>query len=289
MFPSSDEKSKVERSKDELLIEAILASGVKIPPLPEVLLKLQAVLTDEEAGPRELAAVVQNDGAISGALFRLAGSPVFGLRAKVASIDKAVTVMGMKTAVATVRSAALHGALHDPQHAAALENLWARSGAIAELMMLALKCAPVRGLPNDLAYTLGLFHDCGIALLIKRFPSYVRALSNPAGWEDILRVDLECGVHHTVSGQMVARNWLLPEEVMQAIRHHHDQKFVPPSANASKLVALLQFAIHLYAQQHRQNDSDWMLGWQEVCQQRLGVSAGQMQDWEAEVLANLGD
>lgn len=271
-------------TSDELLIEAILASGVKIPPIPEVLLKLRGVLADEEAGPHELAAVVQNDGAISGALFRLAGSPVFGLRAKVGSIDKAIVVMGMKTAVATVRSAALHGAMHDPQHAAALENLWNRSGAIADLMLQALKHAPLRDLPADLAYTLGMFHDCGIALLIKRFPAYVRALANPAGWEDILRVDLECGVYHTVSGQMVARNWLLPDEVIQAIRHHHDQKAPTLSPLASRLVAVLQFAIHIYAQRHHQNDSDWALGWYETCRERLGFDDARMQALEAAML-----
>ena len=38
--------------KDERLIQAVLASGVRIPPMPEILLGLNAVLADEEAGPR---------------------------------------------------------------------------------------------------------------------------------------------------------------------------------------------------------------------------------------------
>ena len=90
--------------KDERLIQAVLASGVRIPPMPEILLGLNLLLQDEDAGPRELAGLIGRDGALSGAVFRLAGSPVFGLRARVDTVEKAVTVLGIRSAAAIVRT-----------------------------------------------------------------------------------------------------------------------------------------------------------------------------------------
>ena len=270
---------------EELLIKAILNSGIKIPPMPDVLIKLKSVLADPDAGPREVATAVQHDGSISGALFRLTGSPVFGLRVRVSSVEKAVAVLGMKTALATVRSTALQAAVEDKDHAQALEALWAHSGRIADLMLVALKTGPLRGIHPDLAYTLGMFHDCGIALLIKRFPSYAHTMALSHGWQDIPRLDHEYGVYHTVTGQMVAKNWLLPDEVALAIRHHHSPGASGLPEPVVKLCVLLQFAIHLYNLGTLGEDAEWGTSWCDQARTTFGIDASDLKRWEEEALA----
>jgi HD-like signal output (HDOD) protein len=268
---------------DERLIQAVLASGVRIPPMPEILLGLNALLADEDAGPRELATLVSRDGAISGAIFRLVASPVFGLRARVETVERAIALLGMRNATAVVRSEALRGALHDPAHAQALEAIWNRGGAVANLTVLALKTGHARGIPHDVAFTLGMFHDCGLALLCKRIPAYSQALSDTGAWPDIPALDREHQTNHGLIGQTVAKNWMLSAEIIQAIRHHHELSPENLPDPVSRLCALLNFACHLHNVHTGGDDSEWENGWNAETARRLSLSADDLADWEREV------
>lgn len=270
-------------------IQAILASGIKIPPMPAILLRLNNLLRDPDAGPAELAALIRDDGALSGAVFRVVGSPVFGLRAKVDSLPRAISLLGMTNTGALLRSEALRAALSDPLHAKALEHLWNRSARIAELSVVAVKKARMRDISPDTAFMLGMFHDCGLALLCKRFPAYAQALGASETWPDILALDREQQLSHAMMGQMVAKNWALPNELVLAIRHHHElgseHEVVAAGLNeiTLKLCAVLNFAIHLYDQQHALDDQEWETHWEDETKQRLNMDANKLADWESDI------
>lgn len=275
----------VDEQRDERLIQAVLSSGVRIPPMPGVLAGLNALLADPDAGPAELAHLVARDGAISGALFRLVASPVFGLRAKVETVEKAIVMLGMRNAAAVVRSESLRKAFQVPDQARALEAIWNRGTAVADLSVLALKTGHIKRIPHDAAYTLGTFHDCGLALLCKREPAYARALSEPGPWPDIPALDRAHQTDHTLIGQMVARNWLLPEDVTQAIRVHHVLSWEDLDEPTQRLCALLNFACHLHNRQSGAADDEWENGWQAETARRLFLTAADLEDWENEVAA----
>lgn len=266
-------------------IQAILASGIKIPPMPEILLRLNRLLNDPDAGPADLAGLIRNDGALCGAVFRVIGSPVFGLHAKVDSLPRAISLLGMRNAAALLRSEVLRGALSDPQHAKALQHLWNRSTAIAELCALAAKTLRPRGISPDAAFMLGMFHDCGLALLCKRFPAYALALSESAAWPDILELDRRNEHSHAAMGQMVAKNWALPEELVLAIRHHHEPAAAGLDETALGLCALLNVAIHLHNRRHAIAGPEWEAGWQAEAQHRLNLQTTDLIELEADILA----
>ena len=276
-----------DEDNDERLIQAVLASGVRIPPMPEILLGLNALLADPDAGPRELAGLISRDGAISGAIFRLVASPVFGLRAKVDTVEKAISLLGMRNASAVVRSEALRGALHDPAHSRALEAIWGRGGAVADLAVLALKTGHARDIAHDAAFTLGMFHDCGLALLCKRMPAYAEALSQAAArsgaWPDVSALDRAHQTDHALFGQTVAKNWLLPGDIVQAIRHHHVLSWENLPDAVSRLCGLLNFACHLRNRRTGADDTEWETGWQAETARRLFLSAEDLDDWEREL------
>jgi HD-like signal output (HDOD) protein len=255
---------------DTSRIQAILASGIKIPPIPEVLLKVQSLLRDPDAGIAEIAQLIRQDGALSGAVFRVVGSPVFGLRTKVETVERAVTLLGTPPTLAILRGIALRNALGDATHNAALEALWSRGSAIAAYCMATARLLKPKGISPDQAYTLGLFHDCGLALLCKRTPSYALALADPV-WPDIPALDHTHDTDHALLGQMVAKNWQLPEEITLAIRHHHDLQAHDIQEKGARLCALLNFACHLHRQANHEDDGEWEHGWREACMERLGL------------------
>lgn len=270
-------------------IQAILASGIKIPPMPETLLRLNTLLRDADAGPTELAALIRDDGALSGAVFRVVGSPVFGLRTRVDSLPRAISLLGMSNTGALLRTEALRAALNDPLHAKALEHLWNRSAQIAALCIVAVKKARLRDINTDVAFMLGMFHDCGLALLCKRFPAYAEALAESVTWPDIPALDASQQVSHAVMGQMVAKNWGLSDELVLAIRHHHELSggFETTAADLSektlRLCAVLNFAIHLYDQQNALDDQAWETGWRDETARRLLMDPNTLAEWESEV------
>jgi HD-like signal output (HDOD) protein len=271
-------------------VQAILASGIKIPPIPVILLRLNELLRDPDTDAAALAALISHDGALSGAVFRVIGSPVFGLRSKVDSLPHAISLLGLQTIGALLRSEILVASLSDPQHARALETLWQRSAAIAELCLRTVKTARLRDINAEAAYMIGMFHDCGLALLCKRFPIYAQALGTEDGWPDIPALDQSQNLSHAVMGQMVAKNWALPEILVQAIRHHHDP--IDPDArtdaitDTQRLCGVLNLAIHLYNLQHEIDDPDWAARWRVDTMQRLGADADQLDEWQADILSD---
>ncbi|MEW6678791.1 MAG: HDOD domain-containing protein [Pseudomonadota bacterium] len=261
---------------DNARIQAILASGIKIPPLPEVLLKVQALAQDPDAGIGDIADLIRKDGAMSGAVLRVVGSPVFGLRTRVETPERAVTLLGVPPTLAILRGIALRNALHDPVSQAALEVLWQRSGHIAQRAMALARHLRGQGISPDQAYTLGMFHDCGLALAIKRFPAYGKALAGP-DWPDIPALDQAHDTDHALLGGMVARNWQLPEGIALAIHHHHQPGAdLPP--DIARLTAVLNLACQLQALASGTRDPGWEAGWKTVAMEHLGLNEDAIAD-----------
>lgn len=254
----------MDETDDSRLIEAILASGVKIPPMPGMLLEVMKLDRDVDAGPRQFAALLARDPAISGAIFRVVGSPVLGLRTKVESLEKAVTVLGVRSTVGVARSEALRQALHDPKLEAVMQVLWRRMNAIADLLLATVRRARLRGIAEDLAFQAGIFHDCGVAVLCRRDPAYAAAFRAGAGWPDLIVLDRQRQTSHLVVGQMVARSWQLPADVALAVRHHHDVSIDKLPELAQRLVILIQFATHALAlRTGAADDPAWEPVWRE--------------------------
>jgi HD-like signal output (HDOD) protein len=59
------------RTRYDQRIQAILASGIKIPPMPEVLAAFEHAAARRRCRSGELAALIRDDGALSGAVFRV--------------------------------------------------------------------------------------------------------------------------------------------------------------------------------------------------------------------------
>lgn len=270
-------------TRDQPIIDAILAGGVKIPPMPAVALELGVLMRDEGAGPAEFAALIGRDAALTGALFRVAGSPVFGLRAKPDSLAKAITVLGLRTTSAVVHGESLRHVLDDPAQFVVMNALWQHAQAVAELLLGIMKATRPRGVSQDHAYLLGLFHDCGAAILAKRFSGYAQSFVDTPVWPDLPALDQQFQTSHEVVGQMVARNWQLPADLTLAIRHHHDQHLSGLSESVQRLIALLQFALHLRLRQTGREDPEWP-GCQDRIEPILGLGPLEMDDCAAQVL-----
>lgn len=228
-------------------IDRILDDGIVLPPIRDVLMQLERLFADPDATPAQYAARIQQDAMLADAMFRVANSPLFNLsRARVEALQKAVVLLGNRNIMAIARSECLRQALSDSSNTALMEILWQRQSRIAEHMLAAQHALRPAGVRPDLTYLLGIFHDCGVALIARQQPEYGQVFFGPAGWPDLPSLDAACGFDHALVGERLARNWKLPDEVALATLNHHRVGLSDQPDTVRRLVALLQLGTHLF-------------------------------------------
>lgn len=225
---------------------------IGIPPRPTVLTEIESEMAKDEPDFTHLAKVISADVALSAALLRTTNSPYFGLAKKVRSVPEALLVLGLNLTINTIAGISLRKAFERAPH---LERYWDESGATARvsgwLAKRLRKCCWIR--PEE-AYTFGLFHDCGIPVIMSPFPQYRSVLAQANTERSERFTDVEnrlIGTNHADMGAMLAKSWSLPQEIIDAIRYHHhldllaEDKLPEVSPMAVPLVAITQLAEHL--------------------------------------------
>lgn len=251
----------------DFLVEAVLSSGVVLPSPGSGFLRLQAAAADEDAGPREFAAAVAQDPALTGALLRVANSPVFRPRNAPRSALEAITMLGRVRTLATAASSAMrsHCAELDPL---AIEALWHASASAADLTYLFCRHTAHKAWA-DTAYLAALMQDAGVAVLLRRAPEHAHLLRvSGAALEAATRaVNALTGCDHAAAGFLVARNWKLPDVVCEAIRCHHDPQHAARLADTPRRIALM-LAI---GRRLRDGPSPDWTDWAEPAEEEFGV------------------
>ena len=213
--------SRVELAGDS--VSALLKS-ISIPPCPAVVAALMTEMRREDGDIARVGRLLSGDVSLSASVLKTVNSPFFGLRSKVTSVPQAVGILGLKNITSIVTGLALQRALS--AKGLNLERFWERSGLHA--MACARMARHLFGVGREDAYTFGLFHDCGIPVLMQRFPDYKATLAeaNNSG-KPFVKVESDRhATSHVVVGAILARNWQLPDLVCEAIRLHHDPEVI---------------------------------------------------------------
>ena len=228
-----------------------LLKQVTIPPRPALLIELDRELGGAEPDFRAVAALVGKDVGISAAMLKTLNSPLFALRSKIGNVTQAVQLLGMRNVRNIVTGLMLRNMVGAGQN---LERFWDSAEKVAAIN--AYLCSILPKTPRDEAYTFGLFRDCGIVILLRRFPEYQGILEKANHDADNPFTDSEQAAlptDHTVVGCLLAQNWWLPDDICQAIRHHHrlntlDEQTIQLPLPSRRLIAVAQTAEYLVQQ-----------------------------------------
>ncbi|MCX7192378.1 MAG: HDOD domain-containing protein [Proteobacteria bacterium] len=245
--------------------ENILKS-IRIPPCPEVVVALMKETAQEDVDFTKLVKLISGDVGLAASMLKTANSPFFALRNKAGSVQQAVSVLGLKNLMQIVRGSALQNALGGEK--VHMERFWDRSTFTA--VVASHMSAHVEGVSREEAYTYGLFHDCGIPILMSKFPDYKETLaaSNKSAELIIVIEDQHYATNHAIVGNMLARNWCLPDYISQAILAHHDHTIFTQRSTTPLVCALV--AIQLVSEHivatflQKPDDAEWHLSGQEA-------------------------
>jgi HD-like signal output (HDOD) protein len=191
--------------------------NAELPPRPAVLASLTEQMHSEDPELSRVSQLVSGDVGLAAAVVKTVNSPYFGLGRRVASVQQAVTYLGLAEVFGIVTGALLRRSF--PSSDPLMERLWDESAQRGALMGRSAR--ELRVLAPDRAYTCGLFENCGSALMLLHAPGYAELLKqHPAGLQDLERA--RYGVDHAALGQALVRTWGLPDETAVAVRHHHE-------------------------------------------------------------------
>ena len=261
----------------------LVAKGIKIPPQPKVLIELRKMLASDNYDIRALARTISADPGISAMLFKAARSPVFGRGKKFDAIEQVIMVVGVKQTYNVVQAMALTSSLSDKTRKA-FEIFWTRAQEIAQLAaIIAEDRVSICNVFPDQAYLAGIFHECGVPVLMQRFPDYCKSLQleNSHRWLDLADEDSRFQVDHCSVGYIVAKHWNLPDFVCAAVQYHHELPHEELGA-ARTLVAIIQLASHFYHRITHVEDPLWQELRAEVLNE-LGLHADDEQEYFDEI------
>jgi HD-like signal output (HDOD) protein len=231
--------------------------GISVPPQPQIMVDLQMEQVMPNPDLQAIAKLISQDPGLSGALLKIVNSPFFGLANRIASIQQAVNLLGCDTVINLINAQSIKGELSD-ETIVTLNRFWDSAQDVA---MACLTLAKRIGYQSpDEAYTLGLFHNCGIPLMVKRFPDYMTVLEEAyySAGSELRVVDTEnrlLNTNHAVVGYFTAKSWNLPLHLCEAIASHHDALAIfsddsGRDAQLKTLLAILKMAEHI-CESHR--------------------------------------
>ncbi|WP_320822426.1 HDOD domain-containing protein [Reinekea sp.] len=230
-------------------IDKIL-QGISIPPQPQVMVDLQMEQYHPTPDIGRIAKLIAQDVGLSGTMLKIVNSAAFGLANNVTSVEQATVFLGIKSVVNIINGISIRGELSD-EDILTLNNFWDTSMDIAVVSQNIARQIGMAA-PDD-AYALGLFHNAGIVLMHKRFPSYMAVLQAAHAQDSERVIDLEnqhFNTNHAVIGYYTARSWRLPKLICDAIADHHNLKHLferDALADAPKktLLSVLKIAEHI--------------------------------------------
>ncbi|NVO07223.1 MAG: HDOD domain-containing protein [Rhodoferax sp.] len=255
-------------STDKLIVslnDELVAIG--IPPRPTILQSIEREMHKDEPDYSRLEQVVSLDVGVAASLLKIANSPFFGVAsAGINTIKQALQILGLNIVGTAIAGLSLRKAFANVPN---LERFWDGSACIAQIS--AWLCVQIpfaeRTVRAEEVYTLALFRDAGIPVLLSNFSDYLDTLkiANSEAVKPFTDIEeVEFGVNHAHIGARLASEWTLSAEYGHAIEHHHDlaalQALGPDAIpRVSKyLIAISQLAEFLHQRAtHQSHTLEW--------------------------------
>ena len=219
-----------------------------LPSVPAVAIQILETTKTDDFKIKDLSALIQRDPALASKLLRTVNSALYARTNKIASIDRAVVVLGIKAVKTLALGFSLVTNLQKvggKAGAAGFDHLlyWKRSvyAAAAARVMAADAGA---GLEADEAMLAALLRDIGMLLMDTALGSeYGQAVCGKVRADDLIAGEIKAfGADHAAVGAAVAGQWQLPDVLVESIRRHHAGDFDGLAGNVAAACRLVRVA-----------------------------------------------
>jgi putative nucleotidyltransferase with HDIG domain len=209
-----------------MVVDKIQKNISRVAPLPANIRRIMSIVNDEDADMTQLAKVVEEDPTLTMQALNLCNSAYYALPVQVNSVSHAVRFLGTEAVGGLAMAAYFRGLVRLKGNKT---NPWLE-GAGNHLLMtgqISEKLARSAGglISPSTVFTAGLLHDVGKLVFSKLDEVYaleVRDLVESGGMHAVDAEKQILGMDHAEAGALLAEHWKIPEEIVDAIRNHHN-------------------------------------------------------------------
>ena len=209
---------------NKYLLSKILLKVESFPSMPEAGAKLLVLLKDPKTPVTEIEKILRNDPGLTTNVLKLANSAFFGIPSKVGSVKQAFILLGAKrftelvlaTCTCSVMDKAIDGYELPPG------ELWRHSIAVSNAAEALVKYKKIGG-SKDI-FTPALLHDLGKLVLGRfvkeEFDGIKSIVASGVPYE--IAEHMALGTDHAEIGEQILSQWSFPQDVVNAVRFHHN-------------------------------------------------------------------
>lgn len=227
-----------------------ILQGISIPPQPQIMVDLQMEQVMPDPDIQRIAELISQDVGLAGTVLKVVNSPFYGLANEISSVQQAVKILGLNSVINIVNGISIKSSMSD-ETIKTLTRFWDTAMDVA--MTSATLAKKVGYNYPDNAYTLGLFHNVGVPLLMARYDNYVSIMEESYSGQNERIVDFEnqqLNTNHAVIGYYTAKSWNLPKLLCDIIAEHHNvrrtlEKSSGQDPDKMTLTCILKMAEHI--------------------------------------------
>lgn len=218
------EKSEEKEITGKDIADPIMTKVSSFPSMPKAAVKLRELLAKEDVEMEEIEGILRHDPGLATNVLRLANSAFFGVPRKVETLKHAVMLLGVKRFAQIAVSAGMSKTIDKAVEGYDLSpgELWLHSIAVsntAEALARHKKLAET----NDV-YTPALLHDMG-KLILGKFVQDEREEFERVTAKGVpldVAEHMVLGTDHAEIGALILARWSFPEDIVNAVRWHHN-------------------------------------------------------------------
>ncbi|MFP4657568.1 MAG: HDOD domain-containing protein [Desulfonatronovibrionaceae bacterium] len=221
----------------------IVRHEVELVSFPDIYFRIREAIDQKDASADKIAEVVSKDTSLSAKLLRLVNSPFYGLRERIGSISRAVTLIGAQELSSLALGISAVNAFKDiPEELVDMRSFWMHSLAVGILAKKIAQRLNTKALEKF--FVAGMLHDMGRLVIFKKLPvasteairySYYNLLPLVEAERDVI------GFEHSTVGAMLVRAWRLPRYLEELLYMHHSNKSF--TSRAAAIIHLADFLV----------------------------------------------
>lgn len=214
-------------------LDQIIAT-CQLPALPQTAVALMQLSQQSDKGPREFARPIEADPGMMGQVLRFVNSSYFGFSREIASIQQALTLVGVRSITNFALWNAVFSVIPNPKFGPFdLKALWQdslRRAVFARLLGKHLRLPDAEDL-----FAGALLQDMAIPMLVKQLPDdYSNLIERRGGAVRLSLLEREAfGWDHAEAAGMLARAWKLPESFAGLIQNHTHLEYLLGSGESA--------------------------------------------------------
>ena len=228
--------------------KTFLKQNCSLPALPDVVGKIQKVVTEDNVDMGEIVESISSDPALVAQILKVANSSYYSLPSEVSNIRFAIAFLGVNEIYRMVLSLSVINAI-SIDNKEELSRFWFHSFYTA----LSVKCITKNYAPNmspDELWSASILHDIGKLVYLKFFPDHYIAVKKLC--EDDGCLFSEAERHYGLPssafmGTLLCDHWGLPRAISEACQFHtlmdlSALKDTDPSTEFRKVICVANLA-----------------------------------------------